>query len=403
MPRISFDGFKDPARRPRFVLWTGTAVLGLVVFVVVAFGVTSTKWFCAEVCHNVQADTITSHARSSHSNVSCMACHSPVNADPITFAFGKAKKLGELYLTATGNYHIPLNATSHYALTVPEKQCTQCHSANRLPTPSIGIIIDHDIHSENDVTCTMCHNRVAHIEDFELTLTDPKTGEPSYKHDDWMLMTACFRCHSHDDDPKAPGACEACHPADFELKPANHFEEGFYPAGHAEMALAEVERAAAAAAAAEEHASAARSARWAAGGSAYLLGIQQAHAAGGASDNPWAESIPSVAEINYCSTCHAEKFCSDCHGLPMPHPADFQEGHGDLGRNEPAVCATCHAKGDATGTQFCNACHHPDGDPTLPWIPQHFNAVKETGAQACFDCHAPTFCAECHVSTSLGR
>ncbi|MDH4140589.1 MAG: hypothetical protein OEV43_08470, partial [Coriobacteriia bacterium] len=88
------------------------------------------------------------------------------------------------------------------------------------------------------------------------------------------------------------------------------------------------------------------------------------------------------------------------HGVPMPHPADFAEGHGEVGRNKPAVCANCHAKGGAAaaGTEFCNSCHHPEGDPAQAWIPQHFEVVRKTGAEPCFDCHNPTYCAECHVS-----
>ena len=95
--------------------------------------------------------------------------------------------------------------------------------ANREVTPSEGILIDHDAHSEVGIACSWCHNRVAHPEDFELTLTHPETGEPNEKHDDFMEMTACFRCHGLEDDANAPGACGKCHPADFELKPPSHF------------------------------------------------------------------------------------------------------------------------------------------------------------------------------------
>ncbi|MDZ4178390.1 MAG: NapC/NirT family cytochrome c [Coriobacteriia bacterium] len=404
MPRISLDGFKDSARRPRYIIWTGASVLLLAAVVIVALGVTSTYWFCAEGCHKVQDDTILAYNNSSHNKVSCMACHMPVNADPVTFLLHKAEALGELYLTVTNNFELPLNPTSHLAMVMPENQCTQCHNlTNRVPTPSVGIIIDHEIHHDSEVTCTMCHNRVAHPEDFELTLTDPKTGEPNRKHDDFMSMTACFRCHGHEDGAEAPGACAACHPADFNLKPANHEGEGFYPAGHAEMALAEVERIASIGAGGhggespEPSEDATQSSR-------RRLGIESAYASAASSDNPWVDALPAVGTINYCSTCHSEQFCSDCHGLPMPHPANFQEGHGELGNSQPATCATCHSvSGAADDTQFCNACHHPEGDPTLPWIPQHFDAVRETGAQACFKCHKPTYCAECHVAGALGR
>ncbi len=383
MPKVRLiGGFKDPLTRPRYIIWTGAVVLLLAAFVVTALGVTSTYWFCAEVCHKVQDDSIIAYDRSAHSEVSCMACHVPVGITPIGFVLKKAEALGELYLTATNKFHLPLNPDSHLALSrkyFPEKQCNQCHNLELRPvTPSPGIIIDHAVHSENDIQCTACHNRTAHVEDFDLTLTDPNTGEPNQKHDDFMLMTACFRCHTlTEDSPSgiwAPGACEACHTPGFELMPDNHRVEGFYElfgesSGHAEMAREEYERA----------------------GEAFTE--WQAHV-GDLTD--YDLPVVPVAAVNYCSTCHVEReFCDGCHGIEMPHPAGFAEAHGDDGRARPEVCETCHAT--AEGVDFCNACHHPQGDPTRDWIPQHMGAVRESGAQACFDCHAPTYCAECHV------
>ena len=349
MPRISFDAFSDPARRPRAIIWTATAVLMLAALVVVALGVTSTYWFCANGCHKVQDDTITAYNASTHSEISCMACHMPVNADPITFVLHKAEALGELYLTITNKFELPLNAESELAEEMKSTQCTQCHGDNRPITPSVGIIIDHAVHADNDVTCTMCHNRVAHPEDFELELAG------NSKHEDFMLMDSCFRCHGLETDAKAPGACAKCHPAGFELKPANHAEPGFYTKGGESSGHAELKK----------------------------------------------------EEPDYCSMCHVEsKFCVDCHGLVMPHPDGFEKGHGEAGTSKPEVCANCHAKGGADtsgGTEFCNSCHHPDGDSSRPWISQHFDVVAQTGAQACFACHSSTFCAACHVNSATSQ
>ena len=215
-------------------------------------------------------------------------------------------------------------------------------------TPSPGIIINHDIHTKNGVTCTTCHNRVAHKEDFTLTLPG------NQKHADFMKMQACFRCHTLTPGTKtglgltATGKCSACHTADFVLKPANHADAGFYPKGHAQMAK----------------------------------------------DDP-----------SYCTMCHVrQQFCDKCHGLPMPHPADFRATHGKLGQSEPQACMRCHGT-KAGGTEFCNACHHPQGDPNKPWIPQHPAVVQANGASSCLGngqpgqgCHDPVFCATCHVS-----
>lgn len=345
-------GFKDPTRRPRYILWTGVGVLFLAVFMVLALGATSSYWFCASICHRVQDDSIIAYGRSSHNKVSCMSCHEPVNADPVTFVLKKAESLGELYLTALDKYELPLNPESEVSKEMESEQCTQCHNLeNRLVTPGYGILINHSVHEENDVSCTQCHNRIAHREDFELTLKNPD-GKPSRKHEDFMKMEACFRCHSQEKGGKAPGDCKYCHPAGFPLKPASHGEASFYNKF-------------------------------------------------GASSGHWklANERPS-----YCKTCHTKKFCTGCHGVEMPHPKDFQKNHGKQGAKLASVCANCHAKSAKTakGTEFCNTCHHKSGDPKKPWLPQHMEAVDKGGATQCFECHDPVFCARCHVRGGKG-
>jgi hypothetical protein len=110
------------------------------------------------------------------------------------------------------------------------------------------------------------------------------------------------------------------------------------------------------------------------------------------------EHLPTLESINQCETCHSEKFCSDCHGLPMPHPEDFTKDHGETGKQNPKVCANCHGDAD----RFCDECHHGSSMgveyTATQWRTQHPATVAETGASACFECHNPTYCAACHVS-----
>ena len=379
------NGFKDPVKRPRFIIWTGVIVLLLAVFVIVALGVTSTYWFCSSVCHTVQDDSISQYNRSTHAKVSCMACHMPVNTDPVTYVLHKAKALGELYLTATEKYELPLNkayGNDHLAMNgFATSHCTQCHALeNRDVTPSPGIIIDHKAHSDAGIRCTWCHNRIAHdAKGYTYVVMDPATGEVPVPQPDYMTMSACFRCHSLDEGAKVTGDCAACHPSDFELKPPSHFEAAFM-GDHGKMSLAETERVASATAAlADYHPD------------------SHGHPAGDATDvYPTPEK--SLGEINLCSTCHTQQFCSDCHGMEMPHPADFKSKHGDLGTSQPESCEMCHGSAEV----FCDACHHGTEinfayDTTKQWIPQHKAAVGEVGATTCFTCHEPTYCAACHV------
>jgi hypothetical protein len=90
----------------------------------------------------------------------------------------------------------------------------------------------------------------------------------------------------------------------------------------------------------------------------------------------------------------------------MPHPAGFSKGHGDLGKKDPRVCSKCHGTATTAGGSlaFFNNCHHKGSDPKLPWVSttpgvpsQHPKVVQQTGAQPCFSCHDPVFCAHCHV------
>lgn len=405
MPKISFAGLKNPGTRTRLTIWLGAGVLGLAAIVIVALGATSSYWFCANGCHKVQDDTITAYNHSSHSNVSCMACHMPVNANPVIFVLHKAEALGELYMTVTNDYELPLNGKSAVALEMKATQCTQCHNLdNRDVTPSKGVIINHKAHAEKGVACTVCHNRIAHKEDFELTLKDPKTGETNKKHANYMGMNGCFRCHTQD-GPKvigasneggetmtAPGDCKLCHPKDFDLKPAYHKSTGFFPAGHAEKAgdvFKEVE------VATEE---------------AKEFKAELKQASHGATE-PVGAMIPTMGEVNECKTCHKEQFCTDCHGMEVPHPAEFKEpakagdpkGHPAVSKEQPKKCVMCH--GDNAKTHFCDDCHHGkkingEFDAKVTWVKQHPAAVEKSGMESCFkQCHEKKFCVDCHTKT----
>lgn len=372
MPRISLTGFKDPRRRARYIIWTGAAVMVMAAVMILALGITSTRWFCAEGCHKVQDDTILSYERSPHANISCMACHMPANAGPVTFMLHKAEALGELYLTVTDNFHLPLNGNSHYALYMGEEQCTQCHTLYSI-TPSAGIIIDHEAHSSRDIQCTVCHNRLAHVEDFELTLSDPNTGEPNQPHDDFMTMDACFRCHVQEGNGPT-GRCAACHTPELELMPDTHRVDNFVRHPGPETA---------------EHAAQARD-QWSSTEAAddevvgKVAGFE----------------LRRLETVDTCGTCHAQAFCTDCHGVDIPHPDDFTETHPAVAEQAPDSCAQCHLV-DAAGMNECSECHHQAGNPSLEWLPQHSDVVGRDGAQPCFDCHDPRFCANCHVN--IGR
>lgn len=363
----------DRNRRPRLIIWGGTALLVLVALTAISVVGTSTNWFCTGPCHVVHDDNTLTFNKGSHVMQSCVTCHEPLNGSPLTFVFMKMKVAPDMVPTVRGTYTLPMNENQAIAFEMPSEQCTQCHNlANRKITTSPDIIMDHEAHSAAGVNCTSCHNRVAHPEE---NVTYTLDGD--LKHENWMSMDACFRCHGLEKGARAPGECAKCHPADFGLVPTTHSAPGWYAEfgesrGHAAAYSEEASRVAGAEA-------------WAAA----LEPVKHKETL----------DIGYEQTVNTCYTCHAKQFCTNCHGVEMPHPADFAKSHGEAGRENPQACARCHARSEAEarGDAFCNACHHPQGTPGVPWVEQHFNTVKAEGAQGCFKCHDPRYCAVCHV------
>jgi hypothetical protein len=368
-------GFKDPIRRPRFIVWLGVVLLVGFAFVVITLGATSTRWFCANGCHKVQDDLIASYEKGSHAQISCLACHEPVNANAVTFMLLKGKAMIELYHTVSDTFHFPLNpgsALSQNGEEMPEGQCTQCHSSNRAVTPSAGIIINHKIHADKDIWCTVCHNRVAHPEqDVKFGLKAPD-GTPNSKHTSFTKMTACFRCHDLAGKKDAPGTCSTCHAAGAPPgEPESHGAVNWPGTGHVvlahedDTAVVEAEK---------------------------------------LSEELVAEGIEKrLAEpVSYCSTCHIKsEFCIDCHGMQVPHMSDFAlRAHVAVAKSKTAKCVMCHGP---VKTGFCESCHHGRRinwafDKKVPWLRQHATAVKKLGTKGCSAlCHDVDYCYGCHA------
>jgi hypothetical protein len=406
MAKLRLPDLKDPIVRAKVIIWALTAAIVLVAFSVSAIGLTSRKAFCRDVCHEMDADLV-AYEKSGHAHISCYGCHMPAGANPVIFMMHKVKALGELYLHIANSWERPINAGSEYAFEEAKAaDCEQCHAmSQRKVSPTPGIIIDHKVHSEKGVKCTWCHNRTAH------------PGVPVYE--DWMAMEACFRCHTQEKGEakeaaaeggeaaaaeatpaeatpaegaaeegaaaesgelaeaahrvtevreeqetelrekfKAPGACNACHPKDFELKPADHLEEGWLPKKHhaAYKVVSKPE-------------------------------TQMAEAG--------KEDVTSVTFGDKpCTVCHAKSFCTDCHGLEMPHPETFlKEKHKEF-KGETKVCEKCHGTED-----FCNRCHHNNVPTLKAWLAPtgHPAEVIKNGAPQCFKCHDPRLCESCHI------
>jgi hypothetical protein len=241
--RNPFSAFSDPRRRPSAVALTFTIAIAALALYGTSMVVTSTPWFCNDVCHNVHADNAKQWAAGSHAEIACVACHYPVGLDPARFALDRVDKLLDIYPAVTNTFEMPLNKYSRIGLEMPSDQCTQCHGSNRVVTPTRGLLIDHAAHARRAINCTVCHNRVAHPQKFPLTIRDNAFAE------DFMTMRACFRCHAYGGSAANPayaarGTCPVCHTAAFDLVPASHDATGGAwmtpvaggPSGHAKAA-----------------------------------------------------------------------------------------------------------------------------------------------------------------------
>ena len=398
MARISLAGFKDPKRRPRFIVWTVVAVLVLVAVMILVLGVTSTRWFCSEGCHKVQDDTITAYEHSPHSEISCMACHMPVGANPVVFLLHKAEALGELYLTVTNNFELPLNAESEVALTMKSTQCTQCHDAEQAhrhahrrasssttrSTPRTGVDV-HDLPQPHRARRGLrAHARPT-----------PRPGKPNRQHEDFMEMTACFRCHSQGE----PVATEAARrvrrvsPARIRAQAAEPPAARLLPRGprqarrrrgepHARerrdvVAQRRVDRDAAARARRRGEGEGERAPR---------------RSARRCPRSSRSTSAPRATRRSSASTATAACRC-------RTRPTS-QERTASSARKSPRRARSA----TASGGEGCDACHHGTtiGYAVQSGASRGARSTRRPSARsvprAASSCHNPTYCANCHVN-----
>ena len=106
-----------------------------------------------------------------------------------------------------------------------------------------------------------------------------------------------------------------------------------------------------------------------------------------------------------CTSCHAEKFCSDCHqGADSRkfHPSNFASRHAQAVYASDTDCASCHNR-----ESFCQSCHNGLGlsangqrptqfhDGQTVWLLQHGQPARQN-LESCTSCHTQSSCARCH-------
>ena len=215
-------------------LMVGAAALGGL-----AIPVTDQPTFCAG-CHTI-APSYESWAKSSHKDVSCVACH----VRPGLGGWFSDKVWAGTRDAASYFLGDPPDAHNLRA-TVESGVCLQCHrhilrvsevAPRDLPTPvnSVGLVMNHRQHMEAFQTrgqgegCTTCHAGVVHDEPIKGYPTVIPRGHVSADSQPWYPnhpegsllrnrgLSDCFRCH----DGKAQyqgkvlgQKCETCHLAE---------------------------------------------------------------------------------------------------------------------------------------------------------------------------------------------
>src|ERR671912_611266 len=203
--------------------WTSRATLALVIVAgavalgAVAIPVTNHPAFCAS-CHTIKP-SYDSWVKSSHKNVTCVACHvRPGIEGWLQDKAWAGTKDVAIYLFGT-----PIDPHNLKAQ-VDSQVCLGCHqhilrtsevAPRDLPSPvkDVGLIMSHRKHMEaflkreQEEGCTTCHARVVHekpIKGYPVVIPRGHVSEDSEPHypdhpEGTQLRAAamadCFRCH----------------------------------------------------------------------------------------------------------------------------------------------------------------------------------------------------------------
>lgn len=140
--------------------------------------------------------------------------------------------------------------------------------------------------------------------------------------------------------------------------------------------------------------------------------------------------VRAAADRAVCATCHAEQFCTSCHGVTVPglperlkfddprgagvHRAGFMSRHSSEARADPGLCTTCHSP------SVCKDCHdkqqrsatapqarspHPRGWLGLPGQPNDHGRAAWREPELCASCHGGAgemLCVGCHKVGGIG-
>ncbi len=277
--------WKDPLNRWKLLAFSVVAFIGIAGFSYGAVAGTSTTSFCSN-CHEMSPEYVT-HVSTTHSEIKCSYCHiEPGIGGTIK---GKLAAMTEVYHHVTRTQPDPIYATKP----IKDIVCLRCHSTNRDITPSGDLIVNHQGHIEEGISCVTCHSGVAHGKIVERGLNTSDTYDYWIEENaDKLLSTEYIRTNM--------GTCIDCH---------DQVNQGLEPWNEKE----------------------------------FLLSIPPSQLDG---ETPTSKEILenvvlkqfSDAQISMeCTTCHLEVTIPDSHS-----EVDWGENHVMDALNEFDQCLTCH-------------------------------------------------------------
>ncbi len=307
--------------------------------------------FVCQGCHEMKPEIVTWQA-SSHAKIACIQCHTEIDAGH----FLQIKHF-------TKKYYLPIQVKEP----VPESVCQNCHSLNRTVTPRGDLIVPHQKHEKEGISCTECHIGVAHggiaerqeTIDGDFNRWNDVTGRQNmswqYKT---LSMEQCLTCHK---ERKGPQDCEACHSRI--VPPPSHQTKDWIQKGvHGQDAFKNLDSCN------ECH--------------SYSLNLVRVQ---------MDDKVGSYARSN--------SFCVDCHSKKPPSHNIKPFLHGGRASMDQRGCLVCHEKtttkkANVATKTVCISCHKKQHS-----MPNFHPVPIQSGAgliPSCYKCHSKNNCSKCH-------
>ncbi|SDM70787.1 NapC/NirT family cytochrome c [Bacillus sp. OK048] len=373
-----------PRSRLRLYKFMTLTVLFLVLFFslgAVGLEATSSSKFCAS-CHEMKPEYYTWKA-SSHSQVDCVNCHIKPG-----FKQTAKDKIG-LIAKAVNKDDTQNVAPIRMPGEIPDSTCESCHNVlQRQFTVSGDIIIPHDKHKDEDVSCIQCHSGVAHgeIADREMTFKtdydkwDSDLGIAAMADLKWTrpTMDTCMDCH---ESRQVTTECSACHTTG--MLPKSHEEASFKTKTHGKQAKEELKDCNSC--------------------HKYMSSVEIEGYEGPSVLEKYIQADSGKVTKTERTYAKENTFCQDCHKIrPPSHEGSYFDDHGAQASKNGETCYTCHepnrSNTSSSNTVDCSSCHQMKH--LNKWREKHPVAVGNVTKpqESCYTCHVKKTCSSCHKS-----